>query len=129
MQRAYQIQQQLPCEGCEENWASQDEHACMFYGVTPEYCVEDFVPLHYDNVQSSIDANEIISIFYAVRRLFDDETFIRTGLTKEALNDVIHDILMSWKNSTEDIAPSFRSYSFSNLNRLINYVMASLVLD
>ncbi len=125
VRRAYDMQQQLPCEGCQENWACQDHHACLFFGNTPEYRAEEFVLEHYEHVVSSIESNEIIDVFYAVCRLLIVAGFTHAGLTKETLNDTIQDILMGWQNETDDIAQTFNSYSFPNVTRLLVFVMAS----
>ncbi len=125
VQRVQHIQQQLPCEGCQEHWPSQVDHACLFFGDTPEYHVEDFVSEHYEHVVSSIDGNEIIDVFLAACRLLADGGFMHADLTKETLNDIIQDILMVWKTETEDIAKTFNSYLFPNVTKLLGFVMAS----
>ncbi|XP_033646399.1 uncharacterized protein LOC117305628 [Asterias rubens] len=125
VRRVYHIQQQLPCEGCQENWPGQDDHACLFFGDTPEYRVEDYVSEHYKHVASSIDANEIFDVFYAVCQLLVAMGFTHPKLSKETLNDTIQEILLGWENETEDIAQTFNSWSFLNVTRLLDFVMTS----
>ena len=125
VERAYEKQKHLPCEGCEEHWANQEGHACLFFCNMPEYRVEDFVSEHYDNVMSSMDVSEIIKIFYAVSEHLTVGGFSHEGSSKQTLNDLIQDVLMSWENETDDITETFNSYAFPNVTRLIDFVLAA----
>ena len=119
VKRVYQTQQQLPCEGCQEHWGNQDEHACLFFGNGPEYRVEDFVSDHYEHVVSTIDTNEVIEVFDAVCRILFGADATQAGLTKETLKDITQDILLGWQNETEDITQTFNSFRFPNVTTCV----------
>ena len=120
-------QEQLGCEGCEKNWPSQWDHACLFFGRSPVCCIEQFVPEYIEEATQSLDTNWVLSIFQAVAALLGADSFIgdEVDLSIE-LNTMIVDILTDWKAVPEDVSISFYSPLFDETSELILHVMESM---
>ena len=123
----YRAQEQLGCEGCEQNWASQWDHACLFFGLNPVCRMEHFVPEYIDEAMQSLDTNRVLSTFQAVAALLGAESFIGDEVdSRTELNTMIVDILNDWRAVPEDVSISFYSPLFDKTSELIQHVVESM---
>ena len=117
----YYEQTQRACEGCEENWASQAEHECLFFGVPPECRLYDYVDEHYEKVKESVQVDTVLDILCVMI------SFLRiTESSEEDPNSMIQDILNGWKEDPEDVARLFHSAVFDDLSKLIDSTIKQL---
>ena len=120
----YRAQEQLGCEGCEEDWPSQWDHACLFFGKNPECRIDDFVPEYLEEAMELLDTGRVLSIFQAVTNLLGASSFIGDELDLDAeINITISNILNKWKLNQKDISLSFYSSSFNKTYELIDNVL------
>ncbi|XP_038058687.1 uncharacterized protein LOC119730560 [Patiria miniata] len=120
----YRAQEQLGCEGCEEDWTSQWDHACLFFGVNPENRIDDFMDEHFDEAIQSLDTGRVLPMFHAVAALLGASSFSGEGVDLNAeINPIIADILTEWKADQSDIGTSFYTMLFDNTTELVQYTI------
>ena len=123
----YRAQEQLGCEGCEEDWTSQWDHGCLFFGVNPECRLQDFVPDYLEEAMQSLDTNRVLSIFQAVTSSLGADAFIVDGADlNNELNAMIENTLNDWRAIPEDVSISFYSPFFDKTSDLIQCIVDSI---
>ena len=123
-QLVYHAQEQLGCEGCDNNWASQWDDACMFFGMNPECHVRDFIPEYFEQAMQSVNTDRVLPIFQAAAALLGSGSFIGEEMDLNTeLNSIVSDISHDWKIDQADIAISFYSIHFDNTTDLIQFTI------
>ena len=115
----YVAQDALGCEGCEENWGTQDEHQCLFFGISPTSNLYNYVDEWYSDAAPCVKPNKVIDIFDAVNISLNVTKSSEDGqnIDKHA---IIKEIMDGWGEDPDDIARSFYSTFFNNLTELID---------
>ena len=101
-------QEQLGCEGCEKDWPSQYDHACLFCGMKPICCLSDYVDEYYERAAQSVDKTQISLVFGAVTSRLGVGPFTYHGMN---INDIIDQVLNEWKLDPADISRFIQTYS------------------
>ena len=113
----YEAQEQLGCEGCEKDWPSQYDHACLFFGMDPTCCLSDYVDLHYERAAQSVDKTQVALIFGAVTSRLGVGPFTYEGMN---MDNLIDQILNEWKLHPADLSTSFYTTAFDIVTELID---------
>ena len=122
----YEAQEQLGCEGCEKDWPSQYDHACLFFGMNPVCCLSDYVDLHYERAAQSVNKTQVILVFGAVTSRLGVGPFSYEGMN---MDDIIDHVLNEWKLDPADLSRSFYTNVFDILTELIDDMIQRLNLD
>ncbi len=121
----YANQDALGCEGCEMFWGTQDEHQCLFFGVSPASNLYDYVDEWYSDAASCVKPDKVIDIFDAVNISLNVTESSEDGQNIDK-HVVIKEVLDEWREDPDDIARSFYSTFFNNLTELIDSTMQQL---
>ena len=125
LQHVYDDQDAQGCKGCEENWPSQDEHECLFFGVAPTCRLYDYAPTYYDEAAERVQLDQVVEIFDAVNTILNVSESSDEGpnIDKHA---IIQEIIDEWHSDPDDVARSFYSPFFNNLTELIDNTIQQL---
>ena len=121
-----QAQEQLGCEGCEKDWPSQYDHACLFFGMNPICCLSDYVDEYFVRAAQSVDKTKVALVFGAVTSRLGVGPFTYEGMN---MNDIIDQVLNEWKLDPADLSRSFYTNVFDILTELIDDMIKGLHLD
>ena len=113
----YEAQEQLGCEGCEKDWPSQNDHACLFFGMNPICCLSDYVDEYFVRAAQLVDKTQVVLVFGAVTSRLGVGPFTYEGMN---MYDIIHQVLNEWKLDPADLSRSFYTNVFDILTELLD---------
>lgn len=116
----YKTLAQEPCEGCDEDWPSQFDHACMAYGRAIESHLYDFVDEYYEEAASSVHLTRVIDICNRVSARLGARF---EGLEVEDIASVVTDTLRAWQTDATDIIQWYYITACTRETELIEEVM------
>ena len=98
---AYKTLAQEPCEGCDENWPSQFDHACMAYGKSVESRLYDFVDEYYEEAAASVQLSKVMEVYNWVS-IHSGAEYRYEGLDED-IASIVMETLYAWQTDSTDL--------------------------